>query len=127
MTGRGRLWVCLLLCSATPAFAAGPDFTRDVRPVLARRCFKCHGPDDKTREAGLRLDDRAEAIAAKAIIPGRPDVSEFVKRIVSTDEGEVMPPPHVRAPLTAAEKTCWPCRRPDAPRPSGTGCCGTSC
>jgi hypothetical protein len=127
MTGRGRLWFCLLLCSATPAFAAGPDFTRDVRPVLARRCFKCHGPDDKTREAGLRLDDRAEAIAAKAIIPGRPDDSEFVKRIVSTDEGEVMPPPHVRAPLTAAEKTCWPCRRPDAPRPSGTGCCGTSC
>ncbi|MBM4059142.1 MAG: hypothetical protein FJ275_13060, partial [Planctomycetes bacterium] len=45
------------------AWAAGPDFNRDVRPILSNRCFKCHGPDDGKREAGLRLDVRDAAIA----------------------------------------------------------------
>ena len=68
----------LTLVSVVPVSAAGPpevDFAREVQPLLARRCYSCHGPD--TREAGLRLDDRAAATArlesgGRAIVPGEP-------------------------------------------------------
>jgi hypothetical protein len=86
----------------------GIDFARDVRPILANRCFRCHGPDDSTREAGLRLDLRDESIrelasGARAIVPGRPWESALVARITSTDPDAVMPPPETKARLTDAE------------------------
>jgi hypothetical protein len=92
----------------TPDFNR-PDFNRDVRPILSAHCFKCHGPDDKTREAGLRLDERKAATAelesgATAIVPERPAESELVSRILATDEGLVMPPPAANKPLSAAQK-----------------------
>ena len=99
----------LLFLSAPLAAAepAAPDFNREVRPILSAHCFKCHGPDDKVREAGLRLDRREAATAkleseATAIVPGKPDKSELVRRIFSTDEGELMPPPAANKPLSAA-------------------------
>ena len=53
-----RAAVCLGMvgCHAVAVLAAGtaPDFAREVRPVLSNRCFKCHGPDEGNREAGLR-------------------------------------------------------------------------
>ena len=84
------------------------DFNRDVRPILSDRCFACHGPDAEDRQAGLRLDDRAAAIAAlesggTAIVPGRPESSEILARFASTDPDVVMPPPHVNKPVTPAE------------------------
>ena len=106
-----------LLCGAvaTGAAAAGPDFAREVRPVLSNRCFKCHGPDEGNREAGLRLDVREEALreldsGARAVVPGHPLDSELVARITSTDPDLVMPPPHTKVTLTADEKrilTAW--------------------
>jgi hypothetical protein len=95
------------LCGS--ALAAAPDFARDVRPVLSNRCFKCHGPDEGNQEAGLRLDLREAATAeldsgTRAILPGRPDDSELVARITSTDPDLVMPPPHTKVSLTADEK-----------------------
>lgn len=85
------------------------DFTREVRPILSRHCFKCHGPDDKARQADLRLDVRDNALAVTgsgkpAIVPGKPDESEVVRRIFSLDENEAMPPPTAKLPLTADEK-----------------------
>jgi hypothetical protein len=77
-----------------------PDFNRDVRPILAARCFKCHGPDDAARKAKLRLDSRTGA----EHVLGKPAESELVRRILSEDEEEVMPPASVKAPLTAAQK-----------------------
>ena len=68
-----------------PAFAddpAGPgkvDFIREVRPILAKNCFGCHGPDEKARKAKLRLD--LEGGAKAVIVPGEPDASDLVKRI----------------------------------------------
>ena len=85
------------------------DYAKDVRPILAGHCFKCHGQDEGARKAKLRLDVREEALKpAKsdevAIVPGKPDKSELVRRIFSTDEDELMPPPAAKKPLTAEEK-----------------------
>jgi uncharacterized protein DUF1553/uncharacterized protein DUF1549/cytochrome c len=84
-----------------PARAAEvPDFNREVRPILAARCFKCHGPDDAARKAELRFDSRdgAEHVLRK------PAESELVRRISSNDAEEVMPPASLKTPLTAREK-----------------------
>jgi hypothetical protein len=80
------------------AIAAEPklDFNRDIRPILSDRCFACHGPDEK-RESGLRLDDGSATgeldSGARAIVPGKPNESEMLRRIGSTDPDIVMPPP----------------------------------
>src|SRR5213593_4790711 len=89
---------------APAARAADPDFNRDVRPILAGKCFKCHGPDEKARKADLRLDLRDVAVKAGAITPGKPDQSELIRRTHSADEAERMPPAHVKNPLTQREK-----------------------
>jgi hypothetical protein len=80
-----------------------PDFTRDVRPILAKNCFKCHGPDEKTRKGGLRLDVREAALAA-AIVPGQPGKSELMSRIHAGDPAKVMPPPSTKIQLTTQQK-----------------------
>ena len=86
-----------------------PDFNREVRPILSNYCFKCHGPDDKTRKAKLRLDVREDALKpAKsgdhAIVPGNVDESELVMRIFSKDEDEIMPPPATKKEMTDAQR-----------------------
>tara|TARA_R110002049_G_scaffold27321_2_gene94263 strand:- start:482259 stop:484649 length:2391 start_codon:yes stop_codon:yes gene_type:complete len=67
------------------------DFQRVVRPILSETCFDCHGPDSATREAQLRLDQFESAMSV--IEPGDADSSELVRRILSDDPGERMPPP----------------------------------
>jgi hypothetical protein len=88
------LAVWLLGCGSAPA-AERVDFSRDIQPILAKRCFSCHGPD--TREAGLRLDDHAGATLAlesggRAIVPGKSAESLMLERITSTDPDIQMPP-----------------------------------
>src|SRR5947209_19083552 len=88
----------LLLLLARPAEAAKTvDFARDIRPILANNCFACHGPDPKTRKASLRLDVRDKAIkparsGAAPIVPGKSAESELVKRILTDNADELMPP-----------------------------------
>ncbi|HZZ19438.1 MAG TPA: PSD1 and planctomycete cytochrome C domain-containing protein [Opitutaceae bacterium] len=81
---------------------ANIQFNRDVRPIMANTCFKCHGPDLKANKADLRLDlpDKAKAERKdktgrvyRAIVPGKPAESEIWRRISSGDPGQVMPPP----------------------------------
>jgi hypothetical protein len=91
-------------------FLAGPDSSESlpekvsynfhIRPILSDKCFKCHGPDGNSQEAGLRLDNTAGAYAALkesrgayAIVPGKPEQSEVYKRIISTDPAYQMPTP----------------------------------
>jgi hypothetical protein len=90
---------------ARPAAAAGPvDFDREIRPILANSCYACHGPDAKARKADLRLDSRADAVAAKAIVPGKAGESELIRRITASDPEEHMPPAKSKKPaLTAAQ------------------------
>ena len=98
--------VALLTTSvAAPAASSKKvDYNRDIRPILSDNCFFCHGPDEKKREAKLRLDIREDAIAKKAFIPGKPDQSELVKRIFTKDADDLMPPPDSHKKLTAAQK-----------------------
>jgi hypothetical protein len=88
--------------------AAAVDFARDVRPILADRCFACHGPDERARKAGLRLDtqqgsrERLDSGAA-AVVPFDADGSELVRRVFAHDD-DLMPPPEHKRPLSEREK-----------------------
>jgi hypothetical protein len=88
----------LILLLAAACRAENEDFNRDIRPILAENCFRCHGFDPAGRKGGLRLDDRDGATGKLksgdvAIVPGKPDSSELVKRITATDDDDLMPPP----------------------------------
>ncbi|MGJ8697803.1 MAG: PSD1 and planctomycete cytochrome C domain-containing protein [Verrucomicrobiaceae bacterium] len=84
------------------------DFTREVRPILSDKCFACHGFDEETREADLRLDtqdgSREDLGGYVAIEPGKPKESEVYLRIMSDDEDDIMPPTKFHKTLTAHEK-----------------------
>ena len=80
------------------------SYNRDIRPVLSDNCFFCHGPDKNKRKGKLRLDAREEAIAKQAIVPGKPDHSELIKRISTAEPDDLMPPPESHKKLTAAQK-----------------------
>lgn len=101
----------LLPLLAPLAAQDSPGFNAEIRPLLADRCFACHGPDQAERKAGLRLDERAGSegatrvrAGAAAIVPGDPEASELWFRLTTDDAGEVMPPrdSHKEA-LTAQE------------------------
>jgi mono/diheme cytochrome c family protein len=92
------------LLAALPAFGAKVDYNEDVRPILSENCFYCHGPDGNKRKAKLRLDVREAALEKKAFVPGDAAASELVKRLVSTDSDEVMPPPDSHRTITPAQK-----------------------
>ncbi len=92
-------WAFAALVSPGPAAAAGPSevvFNRDVRPVLSDACFQCHGPDKARRKACLRLDTEEGAFADRggyrAVVPGKPDESELVRRVTAAHDQERMPP-----------------------------------
>ena len=85
--------VSVVLLMASEGRPQTINFNRDVRPVLARNCFPCHGPDDKKRQAELRLDRRTDAVKARAINPNDFTTSELLKRIDSADPEVRMPPP----------------------------------
>src|SRR4051812_8833068 len=87
-----------------PAAPEAIDFNRDIRPILSENCYQCHGPDKNQRKADLRLDVRESALEHEAIVPGKPDESELVARILSDDADELMPPSKSRKSLTPAQK-----------------------
>ncbi len=84
------------------------DYQRDVQPILAEKCWHCHGADAATRKGGLRLDESAAAMrggdSGVVIVAGKSQQSPLVERIHSTDADLVMPPPKEGKPLTAQEK-----------------------
>lgn len=133
-----RLVIPFVLAASSSVLAAEArvEFNRDIRPILASKCYACHGPDEDKREADLRLDVRAEAVKS-AIRPGKPEASELWKRITHTDPSDVMPPPSSPKQLTQVERDLirrwiaagaeyqnhWafePIKRPQVPASSGT-------
>ncbi|MFT5525365.1 MAG: mono/diheme cytochrome c family protein, partial [Pirellulaceae bacterium] len=92
-----------VLMAADPK-AATIEFAREVQPILARRCFKCHGSGEA--EGGLRLNSREGALVKLesdefAVVPGKTAMSAILNRITSTDADERMPP--AGKPLTEKE------------------------
>lgn len=83
------LCLCVSITSSASVARDVPLFNRDIRPILSASCFPCHGPDDKHREADLRLDDK-EGIAAA--FSGRLTESKAWQRIISDDPDTRMPP-----------------------------------
>jgi mono/diheme cytochrome c family protein len=134
-------------CGAGTVWAAGPgkvDFARQVRPILAESCFECHGPDPKGRKGDLRLDSRHDVFADRGgyrlVVPGNPEESELIARLVSDDPDEMMPPAKSKRRLSkaqvelmkrwVAEGADWsehwsfsPPKRPDVPEVSNLGWC----
>ena len=102
------LWTCMLLFSAAPASAGDlpevVEFNRDIRPILSDNCFFCHGPDKNKRQADLRLDTEAGLLGtaggAGPVIPGQPDDSPLLQRILTSDPETHMPPPATGKVLT---------------------------
>ncbi len=105
-----RLFVGSAISIAAPVGSAAPlDFNRDVKPILAENCFVCHGPDEGSRKANLRLDRAAAAMSetesgAQAIVPGDPSASEVIARIETADDDSRMPPIDSRKVLTDEQK-----------------------
>jgi len=108
-----RLLTCWLLTCCWPlsplvtplATAADRiDFARDVLPILSDNCFRCHGPDEKGRKADLRLDTKEGALGPGGpVVPGKSAESELIRRVVTPDESERMPPPKTNKQLTPAQ------------------------
>jgi len=96
------------IASLPAAESAEVDYSRDVRPILSQHCYACHGPDDASRQAGLRLDRADAALAesesgATAVVPGRPEASELVARVTSDDADLRMPPASTGHTLSARQ------------------------
>jgi hypothetical protein len=100
----------LALAEAPSSGPSAISYSRQIRSLLASKCFACHGPDAKAREAGLRLDVRNEALkelesGERAIVPSDASASELLRRINSSDEDEQMPPSDSNKTLSVEEKS----------------------
>lgn len=105
-----RLLSCFLLFIVCLPIEAEDrvNFNRDVLPLLSNHCFRCHGPDAESREAGLRLDRAQSALEEldsgdQAVVPGNVEASELMARITSDDEDLRMPPADIGPPLKPDE------------------------
>ncbi|MDA0814109.1 MAG: DUF1549 domain-containing protein [Verrucomicrobia bacterium] len=106
-----NLLALLLVFAFAPGGARAAEklgYNRDIRLLLSDRCYKCHGPDQKTRKGELSLNDPADVLRPRkdgaVLVPGKPDESVLIDRIFTTDEDDRMPPPDSGLSLTAAEK-----------------------
>ena len=84
-------------------------FNRDIRPIISENCFHCHGPDPGSRKAGLRLDTKegffeSTPKRSATVISGNPEKSELFRRIMTTDEEDIMPPPKEHKVLKPEQK-----------------------
>ena len=91
-----------------PAAAGEMLFNRDIQPILADHCFPCHGPDEQKRKGALRLDVRDGALKggkseSPTIVPGQPEASALIARLVTQDADEVMPPAKEKHPVKPAD------------------------
>jgi len=92
---------------AADSAASAVQYNRDVRPILADKCFHCHGPDAAARQADLRLDQREDVLVDRdghrVIVSGDAANSELIRRVLSKDDDERMPPPDSGVSLTVEE------------------------
>src|SRR4029077_18955049 len=100
-----RAALLLVLVAAAPAQVR---FNRDIRPIMSGTCFRCHGPDESSRQVGMRLDLRDEALKPRRngtpTVPGQSEESLIVRRIFEQNPARAMPPAAIHKELTAAQK-----------------------
>src|ERR1043166_4814196 len=95
------IWLALSsVLAAGGAFGATVEFNRDIRPILADKCFTCHGPDSG-KKLPLRLD--SEAGAKAAIVAGHPEQSKLVQRVTAEKPAMRMPPAYSGLKLSDGE------------------------
>ncbi len=102
------MWGCTL---TIPGVARGEErpvsYALEILPILSDKCFACHGPDAAARQAELRLDQQEGATADlggyAAIVPGKPDSSQAMIRMLAEDESQRMPPPESHKEITPEE------------------------
>lgn len=99
--------VCTI--SSLVSLRAEVDYQRQIQPILTEHCLHCHGVDEGSREGSLRLDIREAALiggdsGSPAIVEGQPENSELIRRVLSHDASEMMPPESVEKRLTDEEK-----------------------
>ncbi len=97
-------WLLVVLAVVDECCGDDRQFQQVIRPLLSDRCFRCHGPDAGQRAADLRLDVREEALRNQVIVPGQPENSGLVARILSDDPDVRMPPPAAHKQLSANER-----------------------
>jgi hypothetical protein len=100
----------LLLCAVAGSLRGAEPirFSREILPLLSDNCFGCHGPDEQGRKGGLRLDTHDGALGqgksgAPAIVPKDSARSEVIRRLLTADADDVMPPPKSNRHLTPAQ------------------------
>lgn len=96
-------WLVLFASAVGVLQAQKVDFQREIRPVLSDNCFQCHGPDQGTRMAGLRLDLKDGLLASGVVVAGKPAESKLYQRISATDAAQRMPPEYSHKSLTSAQ------------------------
>src|SRR5580704_11515538 len=100
-----------LTSKSPPEPQAEIDFSSDIQPILATRCFACHGPDGSKRRAELRLDTKEGLLGGAGktgvVIPGKPDESELFRRITADSADERMPPAESAKPLSESERALF--------------------
>ena len=93
----------VLLAGGALAAEKKISFSRQIKPILAGKCFACHGPDDKERKADLRLDVR-DAGVADVIKAGKSQESELIARVTSSDPEKKMPPAGSKKPALSTDE-----------------------
>jgi hypothetical protein len=87
------------------------DFNADIQPLIAAKCFACHGPDESKRKAELRLDTKEGLLGGAGktgvVIPGKPDESELFRRITAASADERMPPTEFAKQLSESERALF--------------------
>jgi hypothetical protein len=102
-------FIALFVAQTNGAEPGKVSFNRDIRPILSDTCFHCHGFDPKSRKAGLRLDEREAALSETKngvipIVPGKPEESAIIQRLLTSDPEEIMPPVKAHKELSSAQK-----------------------
>ncbi len=115
MSSNNRLqqWVVAIMatmstavCWAAPSQTGHTDFNRDIRPLFATHCTACHGGVKAAGKISFVYRDKALASGKSglpAIVPGRPEDSEVIRRVTTTDPDELMPQPKHGPRLSEAE------------------------
>ncbi|GBL44144.1 hypothetical protein EMGBD4_16430 [Verrucomicrobiota bacterium] len=121
-----RLLTVLTLPGLTLSAAERIQFNRDIRPIFSDTCYACHGPDENKTKGKLRLDSLEAARKGgksgdAAIVPGHPEQSAVMKRLLTNDVDDHMPPAEFHKVLSASRSSSYAAGSPRVRSTKATG------